>query len=194
MPNGDEGLLYLKPHGSVNFRFPIARGFIGIKVADWPSFLKSHNAIIETNTFSGQWVETYEPRFSFEKDFLTDTSVVQNRKLEYIPALVPPLGRQKYHEQFDSYRVIWDTIDRLFRQTDELIVIGSAMNNEEFKLWDSLKRNLPKTSLIKIVGSSLSGARTVEERFNKHDFNRVVSLDVAGFYEYAELYLEAGAL
>lgn len=91
-PNNGGGLPCIKPHGSVNFRFPIARGFIGINVADWSSFLKAHNAIIETNRFSGQWVETYQPTFSFERDFLTHTPETKNRKLEYIPALVPPLA------------------------------------------------------------------------------------------------------
>lgn len=63
-------------------------------------------------------------------------------------------------------------------------MIGSAMNDEEFKLWDSLINNLPKESLVKIVGSSLSGAQKVGEKFNKRGFNRVSPLDVAGFYQY----------
>jgi hypothetical protein len=193
-PDSERGLLFLKPHGSVNFRFPIARGFIGINVADWPSFLRAHNSIIETNRFSGQWVESYQPSFSFERDFLTPAEKPQNRKLEYIPALVPPLGRRKYHDQFDSYQLIWRAIEQLFKRTDELIVIGSAMNEEEFKLWDCLEENLPKVSSVKIVDSSLSRAWEVVDRFKKHGFGKLIPEDVAGFYEYASLYLEAGKL
>lgn len=192
VPNSGRGLLCLKPHGSVNFRFPIARGYVGINVADWPSFLNSHNSIIETNRFSGQWVKSYEPNFSFEKDFLTAAVEPQNRKLEYVPALVPPLGQQKYHDQFDSYQLIWGAIGQLLQRTGELIVIGSAMNEEEFKLWECLEDSLPRASLVKIVGSSLSGARKVADKFSKHGFARVIALDVSGFHQYADLQLATG--
>ena len=182
----------MKPHGSVNFRFPMGKGFISFPVADWPSFLGSHNAIIETNRFSGQWVEDYQPNFSFERDFLADAS--GTRILYYIPAMVPPLGRRKYHEQFESHQLIWGNVNSLLKRTAVLIVLGSALNDEEFKLWDGLDNHLSKNSQIRIVCANFAEAKKVEARLIQHQFKRIVPLDVAGFDEYAKRYLEAGSL
>lgn len=192
--NIDRGLLFLKPHGSVNFRFPIGKGFIRINVANWPSFLERHGAFIETINFRGRPVESYKPSFSFEQDFLTSTLSVGDRRLEYIPALVPPLGLQKHYDQFDSYGSIWNKIGALLKQTEVFVVIGSAMNKEDTKLWDVVKRNLPKTSLIRIVSSCLSEAQTVKNKFKKRGFKRVVPVDVLGFHEYAKRWLERGTV
>ncbi len=66
------------------------------------------------------------------------------------------------------------------------------MNEEEFKLWDSVNQCFAKNSVIKIVNSR-SGARTVKDKFMMRGFNRVLAVDVDGFYEYGKLYLEVGA-
>jgi hypothetical protein len=182
----------LKPHGSVNFRFPLSRGFIKMNVGDWQEFLKMHNSIIETNRFSGQWIETYDPTFNFETDFLTNTLDKKDRILNYIPALIPPLGEKKYYEQFDSYEIIWDSISSILMQTNTLVIIGCNMNKEDTRLWEVINNNLSKDSKIKIISSSYTSADKIGKQLNSQGFKEVFPSETTGFYDYAKQLLETG--
>lgn len=183
---GDQSkkLPYIKPHGSLNFRF-LYRSFISLPCKDWQEFISKRNSTILTNRFSGRQIEAYEPTFDFEKDFCIEGI------LKYIPAIVMPIGINKDYFQFDDYFSMWNETQKIMKETSELVVIGCAMNYEDEKLWQSLN-NLNRNTMIKIVSSDQNTAEVVADKFIKRNFKNTVPIEVSGFFEYAKNYLSKG--
>lgn len=180
-------LPFLKPHGSVNFRLPLARLVHMGPATDWQSYIRSENSFIEDLTIRGSrsQIEVYQPSYSAQDDFFGG----QNRLLSHIPVLVQPLIDKKY-DQLDSYSSIWDSLEKVLSNADTLAVVGCKIHPNETRLWDYLKKYLGRQTHIRIVGSNEAGLSEINGRFIKNGFKNLYPLyDVKGFHQYGMHYL-----
>lgn len=178
----DKKFLYLKPHGSVNFRLSISNG-IDAPFGTWDAFTAAKVYFIAKNRITGRPFDLFVPEFDLDRDFF------DGRSLNYLPGLLPPFGSRKDYEQFSGFRRIWDEVRRLLQRTSQLTVIGCAMNASDVALWKVIENNLPEKSQIRVIGKDHADAINIGMKFDTRGFKNCCAMDCNGFLDYATNYL-----
>lgn len=185
-------LCLLKPHGSVNFRYPIGRLMVMDTARDWRGYIRSANTTIQNATIRGfgPQAEVYCPKFSLQDDFWTGP----DQPIGYMPMLVQPF-KDKLYDQLPDLAMIWRGVEEALARTDRLVVVGCRMRPSEARLWDRIRKYLKSQATIRIVDCGDKALVEVEEVFRTHGFVNTQPLHgVKGFHAYALDYLGAGHL
>lgn len=147
------GTPVLKPHGSIDQLYPNAmqasrplfhhgrsQGNTIVSPIDGGTYREKRMQITLKEVITHPYWRLPPSRHPFDK----------LPQVDFMPAVVPPFGDNKERHLF-GLNTIWEEIETVLRQTDELIIIGCSLRPQDKLLRKSLKENLKDSIVAHIV-------------------------------------------